>query len=120
MRYSLEPNYRKYVEGQCFMSFAKNIGNRYGKSLINSKNAKILLDGATSVSKDFAKTAGKKVFHKSAEATGDLICNKIAGKISYKPRNKTQKEKENLMEKTQEPLIPPEKRKQIIIDLKLF
>ena len=36
MRYSLEPHYRKYVQGQGFMSFAKNIGNKYGKNyLIN-------------------------------------------------------------------------------------
>ena len=28
MRYSLEPRYRKYVQGQGFMSFAKNIGNK--------------------------------------------------------------------------------------------
>ena len=55
------------------MSFAKNLGDRYGKKLIN---------GATKVSKYFAKTAGKKVVHKSAEATGDMIGNKIADKIS--------------------------------------
>ena len=28
MRYSLEPRYREYVQGQGFMSFAKNIGNK--------------------------------------------------------------------------------------------
>ena len=37
MRYSLEPNYRKYVEGDGFMYFAKDLGDRYGKSIINSK-----------------------------------------------------------------------------------
>ena len=31
MRYSLEPRYRRYVQGQGFMSFAKNIGNKYCK-----------------------------------------------------------------------------------------
>ena len=31
MRYSLEPHYRRYVQGQGFMSFARNMGNRYGK-----------------------------------------------------------------------------------------
>ena len=31
MRYSLEPKYRKYVHGQRFMSFAKNIGNKYSR-----------------------------------------------------------------------------------------
>ena len=40
MRYSLEPHYRRYVEGQGFMCFARNIGNKYGKSIINSKTLK--------------------------------------------------------------------------------
>ena len=35
MRYSLEPRYRKYVQGQGFMSFAKNTGNKYGKKLFD-------------------------------------------------------------------------------------
>ena len=35
MRYSLEPSYRKYVQGQGFMSFAKNIGNKYGKKVFD-------------------------------------------------------------------------------------
>ena len=30
MRYSLELDYRRYVQGQGFMSFARNIGNKYG------------------------------------------------------------------------------------------
>ena len=40
MRYSLEPHYRRYVQGKGFISFARDIGNKYGKSIINSKNAK--------------------------------------------------------------------------------
>ena len=45
MRYSLEPHYRRYVQGQRFMSFAKNIGNKYGikifdKSIDVSKSMK--------------------------------------------------------------------------------
>ena len=35
MRYSLEPRYRKYIQGQGFMSCAKNIGNKYGKKLFD-------------------------------------------------------------------------------------
>ena len=35
MRYSLEPRYRRYVQGQGFMSFAKNIGNKYGKKIVD-------------------------------------------------------------------------------------
>ena len=35
MRCSLESSYRRYVQGQGFMSFAKNIGNKYGKKLFD-------------------------------------------------------------------------------------
>ena len=51
MRYSLEPHYRRYVQGQGFMSFARNIGNKYGKKIF---------DNSLSGGKDFAKIAGKK------------------------------------------------------------
>ena len=57
---------------------------------------------------------------KSAEATGDLIGNKIAGRITKSIRNKEQKEDDRIMEETQELIIPSEKREQIIRDLKLF
>ena len=33
MRYSLEPHYRRYVQRQGFMFFARNIGNKYGKKI---------------------------------------------------------------------------------------
>ena len=35
MRYSLEPHYRRYVQGQGLMSFARNIGNKYGKKIFD-------------------------------------------------------------------------------------
>ena len=56
MRYSLEPHYIRYVQGQGFISFARNIGNKYGKSIINSKNAKKIFD----VSKSMKNKYGKK------------------------------------------------------------
>ena len=34
MRYSLEPRYRRYVQGQGFMSFARNIENKYDKKYL--------------------------------------------------------------------------------------
>ena len=49
---------------------------------------------------------------KSAEATGDLIGNKVADRITKSTRNKAQKENDRIMEETQEILIPPEKREQ--------
>ena len=57
---------------------------------------------------------------KSAEATCDLIGNKIADGITTSTRNKAQREDDRIMEETQELIIPPEKREQIIRDLKLF
>ena len=57
---------------------------------------------------------------KSAEATGNLIGIKIADRITKSTRNKAQKEDDRIMEETQELIIPPEKREQVIRDLKLF
>ena len=119
MRYSIEPHYRRYVQGQGFMSFARNIGYKYGKKIfdknldvgksIKKKYGKKILDNSLSTGKDFAKIAGKKVQTKSAEATGDLIGNKIADRITKSTRNKAQKEDGRIMEETQEIIIPPKK-----------
>ena len=86
------------------MSFAKNFGNKYGKKL---------MDAATKTGMDAAKIASKRVVQKTAEATGDLIGNKIADEITSigKPKEK---------EKPEEIYILPEKRQQIIDDLRLF
>ena len=107
MRFSTEPRFRKYVKGYSFLSFAKNFDNKYGKKL---------MDTATKTGIDAAKTASKRVVQKTAEATGDLIGNKIADKITSigEPKEK-EKPKE-----TEEIYIPPEKRQQIIDDLRLF
>ena len=108
MRYSIEPHYRRYVQGQGFMSFARNIGNKYGKKIFDKsldvgksmkkKYDKKILDNSLSAGKDFAK---------SAEATGDLIGNKIADRITKSTRNKAKKEDDRIMEETQEIIIPP-------------
>ena len=44
---------------------------------------------------------------KSAEATGDMIGNKIIDRIAKSTRNKEQKEDDRIMEETQELIIPP-------------
>ena len=36
MRYSLEPKYRRCVQGYGFLSFARKFGNKYGKKLMNT------------------------------------------------------------------------------------
>ena len=129
MRYSLEQSYR-HVHGHGFMSFAGNIGNKYGRKIfdksidvgksLKKKYRKKILDNSLSAGKDFAKIADEKVLTKSAEATGDLIGNKIADRVTKSTRNKDQKEDDRIMEETQELIIPPEKREQIIKDLRLF
>ena len=95
MRYSLEPTYSRYVKGYGFLSFARKFGDKYGKKLMNTstktginaakkfgdKYGKNLMDTAKKQGTNFAKTAGKIIVQKSAEATGDLIGNKIADKI---------------------------------------
>ena len=58
----------------------------------------------------------QKLLQKTAETTGDLIGNKIADKITSLGKTNG-KEKTN---KAEEIYILPEKRQQIIDDLKLF
>ena len=87
------------------------MSNKYGRKI---------LDKSMDARRDFAKIAGKKVLHKSAEGTGEMIGNKIADRITKSSRNKAQKEDDRIMGETQEFIIPPEKREQIIRDLKLF
>ena len=105
MRYSTEPKFRKYIKGYGFLSFARKFGDKYGKKLI---------DTAIKTGIDAAKTASKGVLQKTAEATEDLIGNKIAHKITS-----IGKTKENT-NKPEEIYIPLEKRQQIIDDLRLF
>ena len=82
MRYSIEPRDRIYAKGYGFLSFAKNMG----KSLSNKYGQK-LLDSAKKSTTDAIKTASKRVIQKTAEATGDLIGNKIADKITTVSKN---------------------------------
>ena len=91
------------------MNTATKVGtNKYGKKIINT----IKKQGS-----EFAKTVGKRIVQKSAEATGDLIGNKIADKITSLGKSKNKEKETNEEEET---IIPPEKRQQIINDLRLF
>ena len=49
MRYSLERRYRRYVQKHGFMSFAKNIGNKYGRKIF---------DKSIDVGKKMSKNSG--------------------------------------------------------------
>ena len=117
------------------MSFAQNFGSKYSKKFLNkgisaskrikntvskfnqSKYGKMLKNQGS----EFSKIAGKKIVQKSAEATGDLIGSKNADKISsLKSKPQEIIESERFPDEEQEMIIPPEKRQQIINDLRLF
>ena len=121
MRYSIEPRDRIYVKGYGFLSFAKNmsksLSNRYGQKL---------LDSAKKSTTDAIKTASKRAIQKTAEATDDLIGNKIAEKITSVSKKKSTKELPN--DKTEEDTeitthkkryISPEERQKLIDELRL-
>ena len=86
MRYSIEPRDRIYVKGYGFMSFAKNIG----KNLSNKYSQKII-DATKKSATDAIKTVSQWAVQKTAEATGDLVGNKIADKITSISKKSTEK-----------------------------
>ena len=59
----VEPRTIKYVKGYAFLSFARNLSNKYRKQL---------LDTATKTRIDALKTDSKKVVNKAVEATVSL------------------------------------------------
>ena len=120
MHYLIEPKERRYVKGYGFLSFAKNIGrnlsNKYGQKLVDT-----VKKSAT----DAVKIASKKAIQETAEATGDLVSNKIAYKItSYskkspdRPTELNSNESNNKIPK--ERYISPQERQQIIDELRLI
>ena len=118
MRYSTEPRERIYVKGYGFLPFAKNMG----KSLSNKYFQK-LLNSAKKSTTDAIKTDSKRAIQKTAEATGDLICNKIADKITSiskkkSPHNDGKEDVEITTHKKR--YISPEKRRQIFDELRLI
>ena len=62
------------------MSFVRKCGDTYGKKL---------MDTVTKMGMDAARTASKRVVLKAAEATGDLIGNMIADKITLVGKKKS-------------------------------
>ena len=111
MTYRTDNKIRRYVKGYGFMSFAENLGSKYGKKFMNkgisaafkfnqSKYGNMLKKHGS----EFGKIRGKKILAKSADATGDLIGSKITDKITSfksKPQEK--------IEEQEEIIIPPEK-----------
>ena len=102
MRHSLAPKFKKYVQGFDFLSFARKFEDKYGKKLMDTAEKKGI---------DAAKAASKRVVQKiNTEATGGLIGNKIADKITSVGKSKIkEKKKKDESNETEEIHIPPEK-----------
>ena len=88
----------------------KHLSNKYGQKL---------LDSAKKSTADAIKTASKRVIQKTTEATGDLIGNKIADKITSVSKKSKNNEDNDESETPKERYISPEKRQQIIDELRL-
>ena len=84
MHYSIEPREKKYVKGYRFLSFAKNMGTHATKVAknLNNKYGQKLLDNVKKSATDALKIASKRAIKKTAEASGDLVGNFIADKIT--------------------------------------
>ena len=114
MRYSIEP---RDVKGYGFLSFAKNMGQR-----LSNKYSQKLFHSAKKSTIDAIKTTSKRAIQKTAEATGDLIDNKIADKITSvlkKPNNNNNNNEDVEITAHKKRCISPEERQQIINELRL-
>ena len=115
MRYSIEPRDRVFMKGYGFMPFARSMSNKYGKKLV---------DTAKKSATDTTKTASKRAVQKFAEATGDLIGNKIGDKITSISKKSTKKlpaiDEDVELTTHDKRYISPEERQQIIDELRLI
>ena len=84
---------------------------------------KKLIDTAKKSATDAIKTASKRARQKTAEATGGLVGNKIADKITSVSQKSTKKLPtidEDVELSTHKRYISPEERQQIIDELRLI
>ena len=90
---------------------------------LSSRHSQKLLGSAKKSTTDAIKTASKKGIQKTAEATGDLIGNKVADKIiSVWKKSSTPSQNNEANDESETPkerYISPEKRQQIIDELRL-
>ena len=92
------------------------IDKNISKDLSSNYSQKLLGHGKQSAA-DALKTVSKRAIQKTAEATGDLIGNKIADKITrVSPQNNSEVNEEEMLRKR---YISTELRQKIINDLRL-
>ena len=93
----------------------RSMSNKYGQKRV---------DTAKNPATDAIKTASKTAIQKTAEATGDLVGNKIADKITSFSKKSTKKlptiDEDAKLTTHKKRYISPEKRQQIIDELRLI
>ena len=89
----------------------KNLSSKYGQKLLDS--------AAKKKTTDAIKTASKRVIQKTTEATGDLIGSEIADKITNTFNELQNNEANDESEASKKKYISPQKRQQIIDELRL-
>ena len=125
MRYSIEPRERRHVKGYGFLYFARNIatrGTKVAKNMSNKYGQK-LANTAKKSTTDAIKTASKRAIQKTAEATGDLVGNKIADKMTSTSKNLRDEKSSSTGANNEIPkeiYISPTERQQIIDKLRLI
>ena len=114
MRYSIEPRDRVYVKGCGFMSFARSMSNKYGKKIVDTDKKSTT---------DAIITASKRAIQETAEATGNLVGNKLADKITSVSKKSTEKlptiDEDTELTTHKKRYISPEESQQIIAELTL-
>ena len=114
MRYSIEPKDRVYMKGYGFLSFARGMSNKYGKKRVGT---------AKKSTTDAIITASKRAIQETAEATGNLVGNKLADKITSVSKKSTKKlptiDQDAELSTHKKRYISPEERQQIIDELRL-
>ena len=80
MRQSVQPRYLIFAKGYRFLSLAKNMSKNFGKKIsknVSSKYSQNILDHAKNFATDALKTSSKRAIRNPAEATSDLMGNKM-------------------------------------------
>ena len=108
------------------MSFAQNTSKNICKNIsinLSGKYIRKFLDHAKQTTTDALKAFSKIAIQKIAEATGDLIGDKIANRIINLSRSSLQNNSETITNKNDKEIpkkryISPEERHEVINDLR--
>ena len=134
MRYSVQPRDRIFLKDCDFLYFAKNMGKNISKNISKNLSSKYvlgmltmrqkLLDDAKQPASGRIKNSPKRVIQKSLEATGDLIGNKTADKITkvskYSQQHNSEKARsDHYIEIPTERYVSPEETEKYIDKLRL-